>query len=192
LVFNAGTMNEKQMVRASKRISLHLRHAPEEIGLVLGRGGWVGVDELLDALGRHGLSLTRGELDEIVSSSDKQRFAFDETGTLIRANQGHSVSVDLELPGSKPPDVLFHGTVATALPAIRREGLRPMERHQVHLSASEETATRVGSRRGRPVVLHVDAARMSADGHRFLVSANGVWLVDTVPPEYLTQPASAP
>jgi putative RNA 2'-phosphotransferase len=186
--FNAVAMNEKQMVRASKRISLHLRHSPGEIGLVLGHGGWVGIDELLDALGRHGLRLTREELDEIVSSSDKQRFAFDATGSNIRANQGHSVPVDLELPESAPPDVLFHGTVADALSTIWREGLRPMARHQVHLSASEETATRVGARRGQPVVLRVDAARMAADGHRFLVSANGVWLVDTVPPRYLTQP----
>jgi putative RNA 2'-phosphotransferase len=186
-------MNEKQMVRASKRLSLHLRHSPGDIGLVLAPGGWVGVDELLDALGRHGLRLTRGELDEIVSSSDKQRFAFDETGTRIRANQGHSVPVDLDLPEATPPDVLFHGTVAAALPAIWREGLRPMARHQVHLSPSEQTATRVGARRGQPVILHVDAARMAADGHRFFVSANGVWLVDSVPPRYLTQhPSAAP
>jgi putative RNA 2'-phosphotransferase len=184
-----GEMDEKQMVRASKRISLHLRHAPGEIGLVLGRGGWVGADELLDALGRHGLRLTRDELDEIVARSDKKRFAFDETRTLIRANQGHSVRVDLELPEAAPPDVLFHGTVATALPAIRREGLRPMERHHVHLSASAETATRVGARRGKPVVLRVDAARMAADGHRFFVSANEVWLVDSVPPGYLAPDA---
>jgi len=180
-------MNEKQLVRASKRISLHLRHAPGEIGLVLGHGGWVGVDDLLDALERHGLRLTRDELDEVVSSSDKQRFAIDATGTLIRANQGHSVPVDLALPESAPPDVLFHGTVAAALPAIRRDGLRPMARHQVHLSAAEETAIRVGARRGKPVVLRVDAAKMTADGHRFFVSTNGVWLVDSVPPEYLTQ-----
>lgn len=174
------------MVRASKRLSLHLRHAPEEIGLVLGPGGWVAVDELLEALGRHGLRLSRDELGEIVSQSDKQRFALDETGTRIRANQGHSVAIDLELPESVPPDVLFHGTVATALPAIRREGLRAMERHHVHLSDSEETATRVGARRGKPVVLRVDAARMAADGHRFFVSANGVWFADSVPAEYLT------
>jgi putative RNA 2'-phosphotransferase len=184
--FNSGAMDEKQMVRASKRISLHLRHAPGEIGLVLGRGGWVRVDELLGALGSHGLRLTRDQLDEIVSRSDKQRFAFDETGVLIRANQGHSVPVELDLPESVPPDVLFHGTVADALPAIWREGLRPMARHQVHLSAAEETAVQVGARRGKPVVLRVDAARMAGDGHRFFVSANGVWLVDSVPPRYLT------
>jgi putative RNA 2'-phosphotransferase len=186
--FNALVMNEKQKVRASKRLSLHLRHAPGDIGLELGSGGWVGVEDLLDALGRHGLRLTRDELDEIVSSSDKQRFAFDETGTRIRANQGHSVRVELDLPEATPPDVLFHGTVAAVLPAIRREGLRPMERHQVHLSATEDTASRVGARRGKPVVLRVDAARMVADGHRFLVSANGVWLVDAVPADYLTEP----
>jgi putative RNA 2'-phosphotransferase len=178
-------MNEKQRVRLSKRLSLHLRHAPGDIGLTLGPGGWVAVDDLLSALARNGFRVGRDELDEVVTSSDKQRFAFDDTGTLIRANQGHSVPVDLGLAEAAPPEVLFHGTVAAALPAIRGEGLRPMARHHVHLSAVEETATRVGARRGTPVVLRVDAARMAADGHRFYRSDNGVWLVDAVPPGYL-------
>jgi putative RNA 2'-phosphotransferase len=169
-------MNEKQMVRTSKRLSRHLRHAPGEIGLELGPGGWVRVDDLLAALRA---SWTRS------SRSDKQRFAFDESGSSIRANQGHSVPVDLGLAEATPPDRLFHGTVGAALPAIRREGLRPMARHHVHLSPDLETAVRVGARRGRPVVLSVDAGRMAAAGHRFRVSANGVWLVDAVPPEYL-------
>lgn len=178
-------MNEKQLVRVSKRLSLHLRHAPGKIGLVLGPGGWVAVDELLDALARHGHRVSREELAEVVARNDKKRFAFDDTGTMIRANQGHSVPVDLGLPEAVPPDVLFHGTVAAALPAIRREGLRPMRRHHVHLSPDEPTATRVGARRGKPVVLRVDAARMAGDGHRFFRSDNGVWLVAAVPPEYL-------
>lgn len=178
-------MNHERMVRVSKRLSLHLRHAPEQIGLTLGPGGWVPVDELLDALGRHGLDLSREELAEVVASSDKKRFALDETGTRIRANQGHSVPVDLGLAEAVPPDVLFHGTVAAALPAIRREGLRPMDRHHVHLSATVDTARRVGARRGAPEVLRVDAAGMTAAGHRFFRSDNGVWLVDAVPPAYL-------
>lgn len=173
------------MVRVSKRLSLHLRHAPEQIGLVLGPGGWVAVDELLEALARHGHRVSREELAEVVARNDKKRFAFDDTGTMIRANQGHSVPVDLGLAEAVPPGVLFHGTVTAALPAIRREGLRPMKRHHVHLSPDEQTATRVGARRGKPVVLRVDAARMTGDGHRFFRSDNGVWLVAAVPPEYL-------
>jgi putative RNA 2'-phosphotransferase len=182
----AGEMDEKHRVRVSKRLARHLRHVPEEIGLVLGEGGWVPVDDLPEALRLHGLRLSRRELDEVVSCNDKQRFAFDETGSMIRASQGHSIPVELDLPPAVPPKVLFHGTVAAALPAIRREGLRPMRRHHVHLSATVETATRVGARRGKPVVLRVDAARMAADGYRFFISANGVWLVDRVPPQYLT------
>jgi putative RNA 2'-phosphotransferase len=185
-------VNEKRKVRVSKRLSLHLRHAPGDIGLELGPGGWVAVDDLLAALARNGFPVDREELAEVVASSDKQRFAIDETGTMIRANQGHSVAVDLELAEADPPDVLFHGTVAAALPAIRREGLRPMARHHVHLSDSADTATRVGARRGKPLVLEVDTSGMRAQGHRFFRSANGVWLVDAVPPEHLREPVRYP
>jgi putative RNA 2'-phosphotransferase len=180
-----AAMNRSEQVRASKRLSLALRHAPERIGISLSQDGWVAVDELLAALARDGLLLTRAQLDEIVQNSDKQRFAFDTTGTRIRANQGHSVAVDLGLPEATPPPVLYHGTVERSLPAIERDGLRPMRRHHVHLSATYDTATAVGARRGTPVVLTVDAAAMAEAGHRFHVSANGVWLVDHVPPEYL-------
>ncbi|WP_158893129.1 RNA 2'-phosphotransferase [Amycolatopsis anabasis] len=178
-------MNKGKLVRTSKRLSLHLRHAPERIGIELGPGGWVRVEELLTALSSHGLSLTRAELAEVVAENDKRRFAFDETGELIRANQGHSVAVDLDLPPADPPALLYHGTVERFLEAILREGLRPMNRHDVHLSPSVETATRVGARRGRPVVLEVDARAMAAAGHEFRVSANGVWLTARVPPEFL-------
>ena len=136
-----------------------------------------------------GVPLTRERLREIVRTSDKQRFAFctDDIhgGTRIRANQGHSIPVDLALAPVAPPDVLYHGTVARFLPSIRREGLRRGQRHHVHLSADRETASRVGSRRGEPVVLTVNAHQMHADGHPFYRSANGVWLTEQVPPKYI-------
>lgn len=180
-------MNEKRKVRVSKKLSLHLRHAPDAIGLSLGPGGWVAVDDLLNALREHGFPVTRAELDEVVATSDKQRFAVDETGTLIRANQGHSVAVELDLPVADPPAVLYHGTVARFLSAIERDGLRPMRRHHVHLSSTVDTARAVGARRGDAMILRVDAAAMAAAGHEFRVSANGVWLADAVPPAYLSR-----
>ncbi|MEV6772754.1 RNA 2'-phosphotransferase [Nocardia sp. NPDC051030] len=178
-------MDNVLMVKTSKRLSRHLRHAPEEIGLVLDAAGWVGVEELLAGLKRRGRAVSRAELDEVVARNDKRRFEFDASGTRIRASQGHSVEVELDYAVSVPPEVLFHGTVAAALPGIRVEGLKPMRRHAVHLSAVMETAVRVGSRRGKPVVLTVDAAAMVRDGHEFRVSTNGVWLVAAVPPGYL-------
>src|SRR5206468_3140490 len=151
----------------------------------LGPAGWVDVDELLAGLARNGLRLTRAELEAVVAGNDKQRFAFDDSGTRIRASQGHSVPVALGYRPAAPPDVLFHGTVLRFLPAIREEGLRPGNRHAVHLSPDVDTATAVGGRRGHPVVLRVDAAAMAADGHLFTLSANGVWLTDAVPARYL-------
>lgn len=185
-------MHERERIRVSKRLSRHLRHAPGEIGLELGEGGWVGVADLLAALAGHGRPVSPGELAEVIERDDKRRFALDATGTRIRASQGHSVPVELGLPSAEPPAVLFHGTVAAALAAIRREGLSPMRRNHVHLSADLATAVRVGARRGAPVVLRVDAAAMTATGHRFQVSENGVWLTATVPPEFLAElPAPA-
>jgi putative RNA 2'-phosphotransferase len=175
----------KRSVKRSKFLSLILRHNPGAVGIDLDPAGWVDVSVLLDALAAHGRPMTRAQLDQVVAENDKKRFAFDDTGTRIRASQGHSVPVDLGYTEAEPPALLFHGTHPRVLDTIRREGLRPMQRHDVHLSPDAETATRVGARRGRPVVLTVDAARMAADGHRFRVSANGVWLTDAVPPEYL-------
>ena len=169
------------VVRTSKRLSYVLRHHPGSVGLVLDEHGWADVDELLAAL-----RLTRAELDDVVARNDKQRFAFDGTGTRIRASQGHSVAVDLGYEPATPPAELFHGTADRFLAAIRAEGLRPGNRHAVHLSADAGTARRVGARHGRPVVLRVDAAAMARDGAAFTRSANGVWLVDAVPPGYLT------
>ncbi|MFG1999625.1 RNA 2'-phosphotransferase [Spirillospora sp. NPDC048911] len=181
-------MDDRRTVKISKYLAKHLRHQPERIGLTLDDAGWARVDELLAATARNNFPITRAELDHVVATNDKRRYAFDETGERIRASQGHSVEVDLDLPVTAPPAVLYHGTVAAAVAAIRHEGLRPMARHAVHLSPDRETATRVGARRGRPVILVIDAARMAADGHEFRVSANGVWLVDTVPPGYLMIP----
>jgi putative RNA 2'-phosphotransferase len=181
-------MNSKELVRISKRLSLHLRHAPEKIGITLESGGWVEVETLLGALKRHGLTLSHDQLHEVVAGNDKQRFAFDETGTRIRASQGHSIEVELDLPVATPPARLYHGTVERFLEAILREGLRPMKRHDVHLSATLETAVKVGARRGKPVILEVDTAAMTKAGHEFRVSANGVWLTEAVPPRYLRFP----
>ncbi|MFJ8081573.1 RNA 2'-phosphotransferase [Streptomyces sp. NPDC096205] len=181
-------MNEQRTVKVSKYLSKHLRHQPERIGLTLDEGGWVEIDTLIEAAATHGFRFTREELDHVVASNDKKRFAVE--GTRIRASQGHSVEVDLGLAAAVPPPHLYHGTVARNLDAIRAEGLRPMNRHDVHLSPDRETATRVGARRGRPVVLSVDAAAMHRDGHVFHVSANGVWLTKAVPPRYLRFPAS--
>ncbi|MET9053611.1 RNA 2'-phosphotransferase [Streptomyces rhizosphaericola] len=176
-------MDERRTVKVSKYLSAHLRHRPERIGIALDENGWVDVETLLSAAARHGFPLTRAELDHVVAANDKRRFTVD--GDRIRANQGHTVTVDLDLPPAEPPAYLYHGTVARALDAIRAEGLRPMARHHVHLSPDRETATRVGARRGRPLVLTVDAGAMHRAGHVFRVSANGVWLADAVPPEFL-------
>ena len=179
-------MDERDRKRLSKRLSLHLRHDPQAIGIALDAAGWVRIDTLLAALAAHGRPVTRDDLEEVVGTSDKQRFAID--GDRIRANQGHSIAVELDLPLVVPPPVLHHGTVERFLPAIRREGLRPMARHDVHLSATVDTARTVGARRGRPVVLEVDSAAMHRDGHPFRVGANGVWLTPSVPPAYLREP----
>ncbi|MGH6657995.1 MAG: RNA 2'-phosphotransferase, partial [Actinocrinis sp.] len=136
--------------------------------------------------------LTRAALDQVVAENDKKRFEIDAAGTRIRASQGHSVPVELGYPVAAPPALLYHGTIAASLDSIFRSGLEPGSRHHVHLSADQVTATRVGSRRGRAVVLEVAAERMAEDGHEFHVSTNGVWLTATVPPAYLrrlTEPA---
>lgn len=178
-------MDDKRLIKASKYLSKHLRHQPERLGLTLEPGGWVQVDALLAACAANSFALSSEELQEVVARSDKQRFAFDATGERIRANQGHSVGVDLGLASTVPPDVLFHGTGARSVDVILREGLQRMGRHDVHLSADVATARRVGQRHGRPVVLEVAAAAMVADGLTFSVSANGVWLTAAVPPQYL-------
>jgi putative RNA 2'-phosphotransferase len=169
----------------SKFLSLVLRHKPQSIGLVLDEAGWAGVDELLAKAAAAGRHISRDALVEVVRNSDKQRFAFSTDGLRIRANQGHSVDVTLGLEAATPPDTLFHGTASRFLAAILSTGLDKRQRHHVHLTHDPATARAVGQRYGAPVVLEIDAARLCADGHVFHRSANGVWLVDHVPPAYL-------
>jgi putative RNA 2'-phosphotransferase len=178
-------MTPRELVRLSKFLSLHLRHRPGDLGLELQRGGWVDVEMLLAAAAHHGQPFSRGELEEVVAQSEKQRFSFDASGERIRANQGHSVPVDLQLVPATPPGTLYHGTSERALPVILREGLRPIGRRQVHLSADAQTAWRVGMRHGRPAILEIDAGTLHADGTPFFLSENGVWLTDGIPPRYL-------
>jgi len=180
-------MDEKRLVRVSKYLSKHLRHQPQRLGLVLMTGGWVEVDALLAASVRSGFRIRRDELAEVVARNDKKRFAFDDSGTLLRAQQGHSASVDLDLEPAAPPETLYHGTPERNVDEILRSGLLKMRRHHVHLSPEEATARVVGARRGRPVVLAIAAGEMHRDGDVFYRSGNGVWLVECVPPRYLSR-----
>jgi putative RNA 2'-phosphotransferase len=182
-------MNEKDKKRISKLLSLVLRHEPEYIGLELDGNGWAVVAELMAKAAKKGYTFSREELEEVVVTNDKQRFAFDEDGLKIRANQGHSIEVDLEMIAQTPPTVLYHGTVERFLVAIRSEGLKKMSRQHVHLSKDRETAIKVGSRRGKPLILTVRAGDMAMDGFVFFLSENGVWLTDAVPAKYIDHEA---
>jgi putative RNA 2'-phosphotransferase len=178
---------DKRLIQVSKYLAKYLRHSPHELGLKLRPGGWVPSDDLLAAAQEHGFSILYDELVHCVETDDKQRFAFDATGELIRANQGHSVEVDLQLEEREPPEILFHGTVEWFLPSILKDGLVKGSRQHVHLSMDMATARKVGARRGRPIILTVDAGKMHRDGHKFMVSANGVWLTDAVPACYVAR-----
>ena len=175
---------DRALVKYSKLLSLVLRHDPAAMGLELDGAGWVAVDDLLAAVQQRRPAFTRDVLERVVEENDKRRFAFSADGQRIRASQGHSVPVDLVLTPLVPPAQLFHGTASRFLESIRRQGLLAGSRHHVHLSADEGTARTVGGRHGRPVVLVVAAGRMQAEGHEFFQSANGVWLVASVPPSY--------
>jgi putative RNA 2'-phosphotransferase len=176
-------MNAEQTKHISKFLSLVLRHEPERVGIKLDEAGWIAVDELLDAINGHGQPLTLEQLQEVVDTNDKKRFTIQDG--YIRANQGHSIPVELQLPEAEPPDFLFHGTVPRFLELIREKGLLKGERHDVHLSPDRETAIKVGKRRGLPHILTVKARQMHRDGYKFYLSANGVWLTDHVPPQYI-------
>ena len=173
------------MRKLSKTLSYWLRHAPEAGGLALDGSGWALVDAVRAALAREGLDPAL--VERTVAESDKQRFELSPDGSRIRARQGHSVEVDLDWPIATPPEQLYHGTVARYLTAILAEGLRPMARHHVHLSPDIETATRVGARRGAPVILRIASGEMARAGTLFRLSSNGVWLVDAVPPAFIGQ-----
>lgn len=181
-------MTEKEIIRTSKFLSLVLRHEPERVGLKLGEAGWVGVDELLQAVNANGVALTLEQLQHIVATSDKKRYALSEDGQRIRASQGHSVEVDLQYPPQTPPEILYHGTATRFLDGIRKDGLQRMERHDVHLSAETKVTLQVGGRHGKPVLLTIRAGEMHRSGFVFRCSANGVWLVDHVPPQFIEFP----
>ena len=168
----------------SKYLSLILRHKPEVIGISLDEHGWANVEELIAGIAKnHDFNMDL--LEEIVRSDEKQRYSFNEDKTLIRANQGHSIPVDVELEEWVPPEILWHGTGEKYVSAIDTEGLIPKSRLYVHLSKDEDTATKVGTRHGKPVVYHVLAKKMYDDGYKFFISVNGVWLTKTVPVKYL-------
>ena len=179
-------MKEQQKTHISKLLSLVLRHSPETIGISLDENGWVATEELLDKLAAHNEPVTIAELKEVVSTNSKQRFAFNTDHTRIRANQGHSVQVELGLVAAVPPEYLYHGTVDKFLDAIRAGGLQKMSRQHVHLSADTETATKVALRRGKPVILTVNSGDMHRAGRLFYLSENGVWLTDEVQVDFIT------
>ena len=190
MTYNAPDALSASGVQDSKFLSSVLRHNPGKIGIELDAAGWVDVDVLLTALKRRGRRIDRSRLDYVVANNNKKRFEFDESGTRIRASQGHSVPVDLGYAPSVPPETLYHGTATSSLDSIFSEGLRPGSRHHVHLSVNVETATKVGSRHGKPAVLLVAAARMHEDGSEFFRSTNGVWLTEHVAPRYLSLTSS--
>lgn len=177
-------MNEGKKIELGMFLAMVLRHTPEVIGVEMDEHGWVDVDELIAGMCDVGKRIDRETLDDIVATDNKQRYAYSDDGRLIRANQGHSIPVDLELDPIKPPDVLYHGTATRFLGSIYEQGLLPMSRIYVHLSPDEDTAAIVGERHGDIAILRVDAAKMFEEGHDFFLSRNGVWLTDAVPPEF--------
>lgn len=169
----------------SKFLSLVLRHQPQTIGLQLDENGWASVEVLLQKMNEHGKKINLEKLKEVVATNDKQRFRFSDDLTKIRANQGHSIDVELALPPSTPPDTLFHGTATRNLDSIKEKGLIKGSRQHVHLSSNRETATKVGQRHGVPIVLIVNTKQMAEDGILFYISDNGVWLTDYVDAKYI-------
>ncbi len=174
------------LTKTSKYLSMLLRHRPEVAGITLDEHGWADVEELVAGIRKtRKWRFNREMLEEIVRTDQKQRYSFNEEKTLIRANQGHSIPVDVELPQVEPPEILWHGTGEKYVASIDKSGLLPKGRLYVHLSDDYETAVKVGSRHGKPVVYRVKSAQMAAEGHIFYRSVNGVWLIKSVPIEYL-------
>lgn len=177
-----------RLTKISKFLSLILRHRPEAIGLQLHQAGWASISELIEKASDSGVRMTPELIRQVVATSDKQRFSISADGTRIRANQGHSISVDLGLQATVPPERLYHGTATRSLNAIRQEGIRRGGRHHVHLSQDEATARKVGRRHGSPVVLTIMARKMADAGFAFYRSANGIWLTEWVPVEFILFP----
>lgn len=180
---------ERRLKRLSKFISMILRHRPEVIGITLDEHGWADVEKLIKGINETGeeVEFSKATLEEIVKTDEKQRYSFSQDKALIRANQGHSVPVDVELERKEPPKVLYHGTGSKSVEAIKKQGILSMERLYVHLSTDVETATKVGKRHGTPVIFQVNSEQMQKDGYDFFQSVNGVWLTKEVPAQYLEE-----
>lgn len=177
-------MSKKSLTSTSKLIALVLRHKPDEIGITLDEHGWANVSELIAGIAKT-QPFDMDLLEEIVSTDEKQRYSFNEDKTLIRANQGHSIPVDVELEEKNPPEFLYHGTGEKYTASIDTQGLIPKSRLYVHLSTDYDTAVKVGSRHGKPVVYTITAGEMQKSGYAFYQSVNGVWLTKSVPVEFL-------
>ena len=181
-------MTEKENTRLSRFLSLVLRHKPESIGIHLDSNGWTNVEILIARTNTAGLSLDFETLKKIVETNNKKRFAFDSSFENIRANQGHSIAIDLGYQPQCPPTILYHGTAKENLRQILLTGLQKRKRNHVHLSTDNEMATKVGQRHGQPIVLEILAGQMFKDNFEFYLSENGVWLTDNVPVKYLKTP----
>jgi len=180
-------MISKEDMRISKFISLILRHKPEEIGLMLDEYGYINTLDLIKGLNKKGYKVTIADLERIVAEDNKQRYSFNDDKTKIKANQGHSITVNLELRVIKPPEVLYHGTATRFAESICKEGIKKQNRQYVHLSQDIETATKVGKRHGELVILKINSEEMYKDGYKFFLSENKVWLTDYVPTKYLSK-----
>lgn len=178
------SLSKERHTKISKSLSYWLRHKPEDIGIVLDNDGWTDVSVLIEKA-KVKVYFDFNELKEVVKNCDKQRFSLSEDFTRIKANQGHTTDVDIKFKKTVPPVVLYHGTVKEFLDSIKKKGLIPGKRHHVHLSKDKETAEKVGSRRGKPIILEVDCKKMLEDGCEFFISDNGVYLVDIVEPKYI-------
>lgn len=185
-------MDKNELKNRSKYLSKLLRHAPDMLDLTLDTNGWTSIDTLLQRWNQKApayvLPFDRTMLEQVVADNDKQRFAISEDGTLIRANQGHSVQIDLGYEAQEPPVLLYHGTAQQNLGSIYETGISKGKRHHVHLSLERDTAQRVGGRHGKPVILSVRAGDMHQAGFLFYCSDNGVWLTDHVPAAYIIRP----
>ena len=175
---------KQNLTQVSKFLSFVLRHKPEAINLTLDDQGWALVTELIEQANPQ-ITLTPELIRQVVIDNDKKRFSLSDNKQYIRANQGHSVKVNLNLTSKKPPAMLYHGTATRFLDSIKQEGLKPGQRHHVHLSSDIETATAVGKRHGKPVILEVAAGTLHQQGFKFYLSDNGVWLVKFVPNKYI-------
>ena len=175
----------REMIRLSKFLSLVLRHDPGCIGLTLDRHGWANVSDMIAAAHKKGTQITSQQLEEVVATNDKKRFAFNDDHTRIRASQGHSVDIDLGLPPRVPPAMVYHGTTVRFLDQIKKDGLTSQRRKHVHLSPDKPTAVMVGKRHGTPVILPIRSSDMHKAGHVFYISDNGVWLTGHVPTEFI-------